>query len=107
MAKPILDATKLALRITIDTYDDELQSLIAAGKRDLAIAGVDFVDENDEIVRRAIITYCRVHFGSPPDYDRLKASYDEQKAQLTYATGYTDYGHIGHGKEGGADAHCW
>ena len=107
MAKPILDATKLALRITIDTYDDELQSLIAAGKRDLEIAGVDFADESDEIVRRAIITYCRAHFGSPPDYDRLKASYDEQKAQLSYATGYTSYGPIDSGKEGEADAHCW
>ena len=29
-----------------------------------------------------------VNFGSPSDYDRMKASYDEQKAQLQMATGY-------------------
>jgi hypothetical protein len=33
-----------------------------------------------------------MRFGSPPDYDRLKASYDEQKAQLQMSTGYTDWG---------------
>jgi hypothetical protein len=31
-------------------------------------------------------------FGLPEDYDRLKRSYDEQKAQLSNATGYTDWG---------------
>lgn len=44
------------------------------------------------LILRAVITYCRVHFGSPDDYDRLKASYDEQKAQMQMATGYTDWG---------------
>ena len=26
------------------------------------------------------------------DYDKLKAAYDEQKAQLSMKTGYTDWG---------------
>ena len=29
-----------------------------------------------------------VELGTPSDYDRLKASYDEQKAQLISCTGY-------------------
>jgi hypothetical protein len=33
-----------------------------------------------------------MNFGEPEDYDRLKASYDEQKAQLSTATGYTHWG---------------
>jgi hypothetical protein len=43
------------------------------------------------LVKRAVITYCKMHFGEPDGYDRLKASYDEQKAQLSTCTGYTDW----------------
>ena len=43
------------------------------------------------LVSQAVITYCRLNFGQPDDYDRLKRSYDEQKAQLRTNTGYTDW----------------
>ena len=59
---------------------------------DLGIAGVVIPTTIDALVTRAIITYARMNFGSPDDYDRLKAAYDEQKAQLQMATGYTDWG---------------
>jgi len=85
----MLDKVKLALRITTDAYNSELNDLIEAAKLDLGIAGVVLPAQLDAVVERAIITYCRVNFGSPADYDRLKRSYDEQKAQLTMATGYT------------------
>ena len=61
----MLDLVKLALRISTDAFDDELEMLI-----------------------RAVITYVKAHFGEPDDYDRLKKSYDEQKAQLITASGY-------------------
>ena len=88
----MLSAVKLALRITAGAYDSELQSLIGAALLDLGIAGVDSGLVNDELIKRAVITYVRCHFGTPPDYDRLKAAYDEQKAQLQTASGYTDWG---------------
>lgn len=88
----MLDLVKMALRITTDALDDELTDLIEAAKQDLGLSGVIFQDEPDPIVRRAIITYCKCNFGIPDDYDRLKASYDEQKAQLMVATGYTNWG---------------
>ena len=81
----------MALRISTDAFDSELTGLIAAAKLDLGIAGVTVPATLDEIVELAIITYCKVHFGEPDDYDRLKASYDEQKAQLSMATGYTTW----------------
>lgn len=83
------EKVKMALRIVTTAYDDEIDLQIAAAKTDLGIAGVVLPAELDEIVQMAVITYCRLHFGSPDDYDRLKASYDEQKAQLSMATGYT------------------
>lgn len=88
----MLNSVKLALRLTIDAYDAELESLIEAAKLDLGIAGVVLADDLDALVKRAIITYCRMNFGSPADYDRLKKAYDEQKAQLQMATGYTNWG---------------
>jgi hypothetical protein len=87
----LLDAVKIALRITTDAFDSELTGLIEAAKLDLGIAGVELHFELDDICRLAVITFCRLHFGQPDDYDRLKKSYDEQKAQLMTATGYTDW----------------
>lgn len=87
----MLSRVKLAMRITTNAYDEELNSLIDAALLDLGIAGVTITD-SDELIRRAVITYCRLHFGSPDDYANLKASYDEQKAQLQTATGYTNWG---------------
>jgi hypothetical protein len=87
----MLEKVKLALRITTDAFDSELTELIEAAQIDLGIAGVVVPDEIDAIVSRAIITYCKLNFGEPDEYNRLKASYDEQKAQLSMATGYTTW----------------
>lgn len=87
----MLNKVKMALRIVTNSYDSELTDLIEAAKQDLGIAGVIVPSELDAIVTRAIITYCKMLFGLPDDYDKLKASYDEQKAQLSNATGYTDW----------------
>lgn len=88
----ILDDVKTALRIKTDAFNRELESLIVAAKLDLGIAGIESTDDVDELIKRAIITFCKMSFGIPEDYDRLKRSYDEQKAQLQTATGYTDWG---------------
>ena len=103
----MLEKIKRALRITASVYDAELMELAKAGADDLRLAGVTFVggvdfDEfdgrvndnttvTDALTVRAIITYVRLHFGTPSDYDRLKASYDEQKAQLMSATNHTEW----------------
>lgn len=87
----MLTKVKIALRITSEVFDTELTDLIAAAQLDLGIAGVTLPAELDAIVSTAIITYCKCHFGQPTDYDRLKLSYDEQKAQLSMATGYTTW----------------
>lgn len=84
-----LEKIKMALRITTSAFDDELTDLMNAACADLGIAGVVLPESLDAICTRAVITYCKLHFGEPDDYDRLKASYDEQKAQLGMATGYT------------------
>ena len=88
----MLEKVKTALRIKTNAYDDELTDLIASAQLDLGVAGVIVPDNIDALVTRAIITYCKMHFGLPEDADRLKRSYDEQKAQLVTCTGYTEWG---------------
>lgn len=103
----MLNETKLALRIKTNIYDGEIARLIEAAVGDLGIvdveaAGVSFiisatttgetVTDNstitDQLLIRAIITYVRLRFGTPDDYDKLERSYNEQKAQLITASGY-------------------
>lgn len=87
----MLDAAKLALRVSTDAFDSEITDLINAAVLDLGVAGVTNTDTTDALIRRAVITYVRLHFGQPDDYDRLKAAYDEQKAQMSMASGYTTW----------------
>lgn len=99
----MLAALKLALRLTTNVYDAELLGLISAAIADLKHAGPEFtvttVTEwnsdkvldysiEDPLVRMAIITYCRMHFGSPADFDRLAKSYGEQKGQMRESSAY-------------------
>lgn len=91
----MLELVRNALRISTtdnEAINDELSLLIASAELDLGIAGVQVPDEYDALVKTAIITYCKINFGNVEDADRLKRSYDEQKAQLSNATGYTDWG---------------
>lgn len=93
----MLNKVKMAMRIASGTFDEELQDLILAGKDDLRVAGVTGfdvengqIDTEDPLIRRAIITYCKMHWpGFSGQHDALKASYDEQKAQLSMHTGTT------------------
>lgn len=95
----MLNSVKMALRISVDNhfYDSELLDLIRSGVADIGVVGAKFYFEDDEngitipdaLVRRAVITYVRCNFGSPDDYDRVKRSYDEQKAQLRCNQNYS------------------
>lgn len=89
----ILAKVKLALRISTDDFDSELTDLINAAVKDLGIAGVTNDDTTDALIIRAICTYCKLYFGDSVgnEWDRLKKSYDEQKAQMQMATGYTEW----------------
>ena len=114
----MLKEAMLAMRVTDMDYAPEICRLLKSAEKDLKIAGVviqgtcvfvitettdqatgittvsvtDSSTITDDMVKTAMITYCRAHFGSPPDYQRLTDSYDLQRRQLANATGYTDFG---------------
>lgn len=97
-ADAMLAATKLALRIKTNAFDSEITTLLTSALLDLGVAGVVIPDELNVLVQTACITYVKMNFGQ--NYSRgesltkgydLKASYDEQKAQLSTCTGFTDW----------------
>lgn len=91
----LLDKTKVALRVTTNAFDDEITDLINAALADLGIVDIkpELLAASDPLplVQRAVMTYCRLHFGEPDDYERLKESYDEQKSQLLMNSTYTEW----------------
>lgn len=97
----LLDKVKAACRVTSTAYNDELVDMIEAALADMGITDIKpavlTVFDTDPLIQRAVITYCRMNFGYQDDinYDRLKASYDEQKSQLLMSGKYTDWGDSG------------
>ena len=87
----MIEKIKLARRIRTGAFDDEIRDLIEEAVADLGVAGVQGALDNP-LIRRAVRTFCLLNFGQPENYDKLKSAYDEQKAQLSMRTGYTDWG---------------
>ena len=92
----MLEKVKLALRIVTDAFDEEIRGLIESAMLDLGITDISssVLEEPDALVSLAVTTYCKMHFGEPDEYERLKRSYDEQKAQLLMSSGYSDWGGV-------------
>ncbi len=87
----LISAAKLAARVQRTAFDSERADLCDAAVLDLGLAGVEVPETLDKLVEKAVITYTVMHFRQGDNYERLKASYDEQKAQLSMATGYTTW----------------
>lgn len=95
----LLAAIKLALGITENEFDSELTRLVYACLAELGFAGISMEVIGSEYLQnpsvvQAIITYCKMNFGKVDlqTYSRLKDSYDEQKRQMSMASGYTVFG---------------
>lgn len=85
----ILNKVKTSLRLDDDNLDSELTDLIEACKLDLEISGVGVIREDDPLIIRAIITYCRAHFDvSNTDYERYIQSYQSLKIHLSLCSDY-------------------
>ena len=95
----MLDRVKLALLISTEDFDDEIDDLIGAALIDLNIGDVspDVTVETttDPMIIRAVCSFVGYHFelehGALNRADAFKRSYDEQKAQLSMATGYANW----------------
>lgn len=86
---------KSALRLKSDSFDTEIESLIASARIDLKNHGIK--DEKadsleDPLTLRAIILYTQMNFGiEVSQYDRLKDMYT---SLVTHMSMCEDYRHI-------------
>lgn len=91
----LLTKAKTALRVTTTAFDDEIKDIISAGYEDLETRGVQIVVIEDSVspmVLRTLLTYTRMYFGDPDNWDKLRVAYDRQLGQLMTTSGYTNWG---------------
>jgi hypothetical protein len=88
----LLDDVKEVLRE--NTIETEIQDLIDTAKADLKLSGVHStkIVEEDPLIKRAIILYCKAQFGydDPKIADRFQKSYTSLKQHLTLSAEYTE-----------------
>lgn len=96
----MLEKVKLAMAITSNAFDSEILDLIDAALLDLGIAGVDSSLIHDKLIQRAVITYCRMMFHSPADFENLRLAYESLKGSMAISTGYTEWGALNNGNCG-------
>lgn len=94
VSSELIAAAKMAKRIKTDAFDYQVKMLLESAMLDMGVAGVEAPETMNALISQAAITYFLLHFGEPDEYDRLKRSYDEQKAQLATCTGYTNWGDL-------------
>jgi hypothetical protein len=91
----LLDDVRDALRADGTDLDAEIADLIDAAKADLILSGVSAakVVDTDPLVKRAVIVYCKAHFGyeDPNLSDRFAESYESLKHHLTLSNEYGDW----------------
>jgi predicted nucleic acid-binding protein len=87
----MLNYIKKILRIASSEFDDEINQLIDACKKDLELSGVreEMIIDTDELIKRAISLYCKTHFGyDNKDYPHLSMAYDLLKAHMIVSIEY-------------------
>lgn len=91
-----MDDVKIALRVSSSAYDDEIEMLIDAAIADLYLAGISEdklpepeEDPTDPLIKRAIVTYCKAHFGyDNPEAERFEKAYNAIKLHLMLSSEY-------------------
>lgn len=86
----MLEKVKLALRLKSSTFDKEIIGLIDACKLDLRLAGVDRIMEDDALIERAVILYCKANFGYGDEKGKFQMAYNALRDSLSLAGDYRD-----------------
>ena len=88
----LLEKVMNAMRIDEDEHAEELQDLISAAKREIIEAGAspDKVSDEDELIIRACIVYCKANFGYDDNKERFAEAFEKMLIKLAMLTSYKD-----------------
>lgn len=88
----LLTSVKNAMRIDGIYHDEELTDLIETAKLLLKEAGVLEVKllDDDPLIRKAVITYCKANFGVDAEHgEKFAWSFEEMKKLISLLSSYT------------------
>ena len=92
----MLDKIKSAIGITSSVFDAEIEDNIMAALADMEfITDIDYLEQNDPLISKAVTTYCAYQHnllhGNADLSEKLKKSYEEQKKALLMSGKYTEF----------------
>lgn len=88
----ILNDVKLALGIAqaVNSFNTDLDGLICACKADLKLCGISEskINDDDALVNRAIIFYCKAYFRNSDSSERYRKAYEALRTAMSMAGEY-------------------
>lgn len=98
VSEEYLAAGRQAIRTKSTAFDGEIVDLIRAARADLALGDIRperIMDEEDPLIKRAIMSYIKAEFGlDNEDADRYRAAYERLKVSLNMSSGYVGGGEV-------------
>jgi hypothetical protein len=89
----MLESAMRALRASGNPdLESEVSDLVDAAKSDLQLSGIrkEKILEDDPLIKRAVITYCKANFGwDNPEAERFQQSYESLRNHLSLSVEYT------------------
>ena len=86
-----LSKVKTNLRISSDVFDNaEIEPLIDAALAELRRRGVINQPAEDPLIFRAVVFYCKAHFGFDKDGTRYEAAFDKLADALALSGEYNN-----------------
>lgn len=84
----LLDKAKIALRVTEDAFEPEINMLIEAAKLDLEESNINVeAMADDELIHTAVVFYVKSHFGyDNSDSEKQLRAYERLKTKLALAS---------------------
>ena len=86
LIKAIKDSMRMSTASAI--IEDDISGCIEACFKDLQLAGVEKIDENDALIIRAVKLYARSEFNYNGKAEQFRNSYDMQKMSLALDIDY-------------------
>lgn len=94
ISKQLICEVRRYLRISHIHLDAEITDLIEAAKADLLLGGIKAAkveDENDALIKRAIVCYVKAEFGlDNADAEKYRNSYEMLKRHLQLSSEYIE-----------------
>lgn len=85
----LFEKIKRNLRVSINSFDEDIRDLIEAAKKDMESHGVKKLEEDDPLIIRAVDLYCKCFFYlENKDSERYLESYKSLRDHLSLAGDY-------------------